>query len=201
MKYRNLKSTKSIISTTYGKPQINPPWKRLRALITVCLMLHVLGILGAFCILFVAVHVRLSLGRHLDMVAVEGEGIILPAVLAFAALVSGSLHTPQTCYLYRITSREVHKCLNRSLCVAVFFNGCWALLLLVAVAGIVVHTYFLHDKVRDGLLSAMASYKNNSKSKRTIDTLQFRFQCCGCDNHTDWFTIPWFDADLANLLV
>lgn len=183
----------------YGTPQITVRWRRVRTLVALCLMLHVVGVLGFFALPYVALTMRLFLGRHLDLVADIGEGLVLPVLLAVAGLISGCFHLPQACHLYYITSHQVQKSLNRQLCVALYLNLVWAFLLLVIVVGALVHSYFLPAKVKNGLLTAMASYKNNSKSKITMDILQYRFQCCGCDNHTDWFEIPWFEPQLANL--
>lgn len=89
--------------------------------------------------------------------------------------------------------------MNRWLRVLLWSSFVWSALLLGIATGALIHSYYLHDKVGDGLLDAMKGYRNDSVSKKAIDMLQVQFQCCGSRSYKDWFNIPWFDADLADL--
>ncbi|XP_077865742.1 photoreceptor outer segment membrane glycoprotein 2-like [Saccoglossus kowalevskii] len=61
------------------------------------------------------------------------------------------------------------------------------------------HRRQLHDSLHDGLKKAMGEYRNDAHLKKEIDLLQMEYQCCGNEDHKDWFVIPWINGMYLNM--
>lgn len=67
----------------------------------------------------------------------------------------------------------------------------------------------LEESLLLGLREAMAHYQDTDTPgrcslKRTLDTLQIQFECCGNTGHQDWFQVQWISKrylDMSSSLV
>ena len=97
----------------------------------------------------------------------------------------------------------------------------WSILsVLLLIGAIFCHTEIkrVHKSVAKGFRSGMLIYTNGTVSNGTvsngtvsnnvqnqieisklIDSLQSKYRCCGYEDHTDWFTVPWINTNGFNM--
>ncbi|CAH1793003.1 unnamed protein product [Owenia fusiformis] len=61
------------------------------------------------------------------------------------------------------------------------------------------HTHMLRHSFNHGIMKSSKNYKNSLQVKRTIDTLNLEYKCCGVGNYTDWFKISWINNEFLDL--
>lgn|SRR6218665_185491 len=44
----------------------------------------------------------------------------------------------------------------------------------------------------------MKEYRTDMKAKSQIDDLQVTYKCCGSEDYTDWFRVPWIPDAVLN---
>ena len=57
----------------------------------------------------------------------------------------------------------------------------------------------IEDALDGEIRKIMQTYRDGAKAKLTMDKLQMQYSCCGNDNYTDWFEVPWIREDFLNV--
>ena len=96
-----------------------------------------------------------------------------------------------------MTRKEVQD--ERQLKKAVYLQ----LALLILTILVTTYTWTQQDRLKNnlsaGLTKALSKYINDSAIKRSVDLIQSRYHCCGCNSSDDWFQVPWINTTFINL--
>jgi len=158
---------------------------------------HWLCILPSFICLITALVVQLSIEDKISFIE-NYNGAVLPGILVFTGFLGFFAHVlcGKAFYTNRLIEKREQwmKFLIPAISVTVL------IFLLEFIAGIMcfVHIKELEDSFDDGIVKAMAAYKNDIQTKEQVDVLQMTYQCCGSRGFSDWFKISWVHPDYAS---
>ncbi|XP_030763899.1 photoreceptor outer segment membrane glycoprotein 2 isoform X2 [Sitophilus oryzae] len=94
---------------------------------------------------------------------------------------------------------QAHKKSTRSLLLLWYCAGTNTVIMLIIIANMSrkVNKHIVKS-MKNSIQSGMKSYLTDLDSKETIDTIQYRLECCGDESYKDWQSIEWMDDTMIN---
>ena len=150
-----------------------------------------------FALGFVFISIGIYIGNQIYVFRTVLEGYAA-STLCLMLMVVGSLLS----VLYALGGKMVHACLTPErrdgynykfiLYMFIIFILLWvelsASILCLREKTVLRRTF------SKGLKSAMEKYKTGGKHKKTLDTIQIEYQCCGSKGYQDWLSVAWAQA-------
>lgn len=165
-------------------------------LITCFLILFLIIDMFFSCRLFIsAIQIRSHLGYFINMIA-SGDGDTLPTLEAVPVLFFLIVNLIMCYCIYSVFDPDEKPGANRFMFLIIIIGAGFMIVILVIIISVIAHAYSTHQKLHDGITTAMNHYLNSTKYKSQIDRLQIEFQCCGSKKYDEWYTIEWLDKTL-----
>lgn len=176
--------------TTMGCPEVEMSEKARQVIAKVSGILNMICVLPSLIILSVGSYIQVAIQENIGLI--EGfNGDILPAFMiifggigAFVGLFSGKV-----CWTNRNSSKRPDW--SKYLFPLVIVELILAIFVFVSAIMCFAQIAMLESSFKQGISSAMRTYKSDPMKKNELDNLQIEFQCCGSTSYTDWFHVSW----------
>ncbi|XP_044254049.1 rod outer segment membrane protein 1-like isoform X2 [Tribolium madens] len=139
--------------------------------------------------------IRSHLGYFINMIT-SGDGDTLPALQAVPVLFFLIINLLMCYYVYAVWEPSEQPNANRTMFFLIILALVMVVVLLIIIISVIAHAYSTHQKLHDGIVTAMNHYLNSTTYKSQIDRLQIEMQCCGSKKYDEWYTIKWQDQTL-----
>ncbi|CAH0561148.1 unnamed protein product [Brassicogethes aeneus] len=187
------------ISLKYGKPVYRVTFNAIQFLYTLFILDVTLCIIGAIATLTSSVQVGRHLGHFINLVS-NGDGNLVPILEGIPSFLFIVLNIAEFWALWKIFEPDKYSVnMNRILFILILISLGIVLMVIIFMIVILVEIYRPHGQVHDGIIEGMNKYANHSLIKATIDMVQIEFDCCGSKKYDEWYTIPWYEGNIADL--
>lgn len=184
------------ISVKFGKPVIQVSFSTIKFFSGLGIILVIGSICFALRLFYSAVAIRNHLGYFLNIIS-KGEGNILPSLQALPVFIFLCINITIIVILSKMFERRKQPKLNWLMFLLIMVSLLLISIVLILLVAILSYSYKEHTQLHNGILEAMENYSTDSWYKEQIDRLQIEFQCCGSKKYDEWYSITWYDTNLA----
>nr|XP_015834780.1 PREDICTED: rod outer segment membrane protein 1-like isoform X2 [Tribolium castaneum] len=183
------------IAVKGGFPVRIVEYKSIKLIAIFLTVFLVIDVIFSLKLLISAIQIRSHLGYFINMIS-SGDGDTLPALQAVPVFFFLIINLMMCYFVYAVFDPSEQPGANRMMFFLIILALVMVVVLLIIIVSVIAHAYSTHQKLHDGIVTAMNHYLNSTTYKSQIDRLQIEMQCCGSKKYDEWYTIKWQDQTL-----
>ncbi|XP_063927863.1 rod outer segment membrane protein 1-like [Zophobas morio] len=169
-------------------------YRSIKIITALLLTFLVIDVLYSIKLFVSAIQIRSHLGYYINMISSGGD--TLPSLQAVPVLFFFIINFVMAFFVYSVFEQSPRADLNRLMYFVIMLSFVLLIIILIIIICVIAHAYSTHEKLHDGIVTAMNHYLNSTVYKSQIDRLQIEFQCCGSKKYDEWYTVKWMDPSL-----